>query len=156
MSRAEIQCQCTRCRFKHLESERVEKKRTDGVATDGITVTELLCPKCSCRNFYDLTPQVAWCWASGLIESGDVMPEANQDGGGAIQVATGPKAFLKGVLSVLGRHGMGSSDGRLLVPGVPEAEGPKAALAALDAWVAWAAKGNGKKYRYGVVFGGAA
>ena len=147
----DIQCQCTRCRFKHLGSERVEKKRAD----EG-SMTERLCPKCSCKSFYDLTPQVAWCWASGLIEAGDVLPAADADGGGAIQVATGPKAFLKTVLSALGRHGMGASDGRLLVPGVPEAKSSEAAIAALEDWVNWAAKGNGKKGRYGVVFGGAA
>lgn len=98
--------------------------------------------------------QVAWCWASGLIEIGDQAPGDSTDGGGAIVIATGPKSSLKGVLSAVARHGMGASAGKLLVPGVPEAGTQKDAADALSAWLSWCAKNNGKKHRDGVQFGG--
>lgn len=156
MSKTDIQCQCTRCRFKHMESDRVAKPRKDSCAGDVSTIQELVCPKCGCKSFYDLRPMVAWCWASGLIEFGEAMPADSADGSGAIQIATGPKCYLPTVLSVLARQGFGDSDGKLLVPGVPEADSQKAKGDALETWLAWCAKGNGKKGRYGVVFGGAA
>jgi hypothetical protein len=41
-------CQCTRCKKKHLESERKNKPRSDGFGTDSV------CPSCGCKSFYDL------------------------------------------------------------------------------------------------------
>lgn len=82
-------------------------------------------------------PQVAWCWASGLIEIGDKLPPDGPNGGGAIQIAAGPAAALKLRLEVLARHGKGASDGQLLVPGVPEADTQQEKGDALAAWLKW-------------------
>lgn len=143
----DIPVQCTRCRNRHMESERVgmQSKQIPGAK-------DMVCPRCSCKSYYDLRPQVAWCWASGLIEIGDEMPADSDDGSGAIPVAAGPKAFLKGALDAVARHGYGASSGKLLVPGVPEASSQKEACDALSKWLTWCAKGNGKKGRHGVVF----
>lgn len=133
----DIQVQCTRCRNKHMESERVAV-RTSRIGS------ELTCPRCGGRSYYDLTPQVAWTWASGLIEWGDEAPE------GSIVIAKGPKSSIKAVLEVVARHG--HERGVLLVPGVPEAENQRAGVEALDKWLAWCSKGNGNKHRHGVEF----
>ncbi len=82
-------------------------------------------------------PQVAWCWASGLIEIGDKLPADSPGGGGAIQIAAGPAAALKLRLELLARHGQGASNGMLLVPGVPEAETQQEKGDALSAWLKW-------------------
>lgn len=150
MSRISIPVQCTRCRNKHMESERGSKQRRSG-PDDGIAVYESVCPRCSCTSYYDLTPQVAWCWASGLIEIGDAMPVGSPDGSCAIEIARGPKYSLKGHLAVVARHGKGESAGKLLVPGVPEADGAiqDAKLDAFWTWLAWC---NKRKGRDGVVF----
>lgn len=142
----DIPVQCTRCRNKHMESERASKKRSDA---GGYVLSDLCCPRCGAKSFFDLRPQMAWCWASGLIEVGDAAPAESADGGGAIVIAEGPKAFLEGMLSVVARHGYGASAGKLLVPGVPEADGQQAKGDALAAWLAWCAKRNGKN---GVMF----
>ncbi len=148
----DIEVKCTRCRHQCMESQWVNKpSKTPGM-------THKVCPKCGCQSYYDMRPQVAWCWASGLIEIGDAMPDGKgmADGCGAILIASGPKSGLKVVLSVLARHGMGASHGKLLVPGVPEAGGQREAGDALIAWLAQCAKGNGHKGRYGVEFRSAA
>ncbi len=145
--RQDAPVQCCRCRNKHLESERpyVPKKGCQGV-------TQSVCPRCNCSNYFNMTPMLAWCWKSGLIEFGEVAPNDEADGSGCIVFASGPDAFLKGRVSVLARHGQGASAGKLLIPGVPEAEGKMAAVDALRAWVAWAAKGNGNRRSNGVTF----
>ena len=102
--------------------------------------TEKSCPRCGCKSYYDQSPQVAWCWATGMIESGDAMPTLDADGGGAIKVADGPKSELSLALNVLARHGY--ERGLLLVPGIPEAPGQKAAGDALEAWLKWCQKGG--------------
>jgi len=145
----DIPVKCSRCRHQCMESEWLDKpKRSSG----GISMTEKVCPKCGCKSYYDMRPQVAWCWASGLIEIGDTPPDDKADGSGAIVIADGPKSFLQGVVSVKARHGQGASAGKLLVPGVPEAESEQAAADALAAWLEWCAKSNGKKYSHGVTF----
>jgi len=128
-----------------MESDWLDKP----VKTSGsISMTEKVCPKCSCRSYYDMRPKVAWCWASGLIEIGDAVPDD------AIKIAGGPLSGLQVVLGAMARHGQGLSAGKLLVPGVPEADPGEegARLAALNIWLAFCAKGNDKKHRYGVVF----
>lgn len=137
-----IPVQCTRCRNKHQESDRVSK-RVDSM------LSELLCPCCSCKSYFDLRLQIAWCWVTGLIEIGDELPQDSPDGSGAIEIARGPKAFLKSRLEVLARHGMGASAGMLLVPGVPEADTPQKKADALAAWLAWC---GGRAGRDGVSF----
>jgi hypothetical protein len=131
-----------------MESEWQDKP----IKTTGISMSEKVCPKCSCKSFYDMRPQEAWCWASGLIEMGDKAPKDSADGSGAIVIASGPKYALHSVLSAVARWGKGASAGKLLVPGVPEAETMDEAARSLGAWLAWCAKGNGKKHRDGVVF----
>lgn len=126
--------QCTRCRNKHRESQRVQKPTTvKGLRSSTLQVTDSCCPRCGGKAFYDLTPQVAWCWATGLIEFGDQAPE------GAIEIATGPKCDLQAVINVKARHGIGPRR-HLLVPGVPEAEDGRAAGDALAAWLKWCAR----------------
>lgn len=115
----------------------------------GIQISDTVCPCCGCKTFYDLTPQVAWCWASGLIEIGDVLPPDNAGGGGAIEIARGPKYALKAQLEVVARHGKGQSRGLLLVPGVPEASSQKEKGDALAQWLGWC---NKRKSRDGVSF----
>lgn len=112
--------------------------------------TEGTCPRCGCKSYYDCTPQVAWCWASGLIEIGDAMPPDSPDGGGAIEIARGPKYALRAQLSVLARHGKSASAGMLLVPGVPEREDGKDKADALADWLAWC--GASRSTRDGVTF----
>ncbi|WP_353191973.1 hypothetical protein [Pandoraea pnomenusa] len=130
---------CTRCRFQHREAERVLKPRPRQ-STATLRVSDTCCPRCNCKSFYDMRPQVAWCWASGLIEIGDAAPANSADGRGPIVIATGPKYALKPFLDVVARHGKGESSGLLLVPGVPEAEDPLQAAGALRSWIDWCAK----------------
>jgi DNA-directed RNA polymerase subunit RPC12/RpoP len=139
---SDIPVQCTRCRNKHMESERKSVRRKNSIISD------LVCPRCGCKSFYDMRPQVAWCWASGLIEFGD----ENEVPDGAIVIARGTADRIKAVVGVLARRGYGASAGKLLVPGVPEAENGNAAVDALIAWRKWCAEGNGRKGRYGVKF----
>lgn len=71
----------------------------------------------------------AIAWASGLIEfiaEGEITP----DGAIVFAVSADPKSLITKV-SARARH---SYDGRLLVPGVPEAETPTQAIDALIAW----------------------
>lgn len=144
---SDIDVQCCRCRHRHKESERKH------VPHKGMSfATQSVCPRCKCTTYFDMTEWLAWCWASGLIEFGPVAPKDSDDGTGAIVIARGPRSNLKGVLEVLAREGRGASEGKLLVPGVPEAPDQKAAADALANWLVWCSKGNGRKFRYGVSF----
>ncbi len=143
---ADIPVRCCRCRYEHMESERLKKPSTTG---GGLSMSTLVCPKCSAQSFYDLREQVAWCWASGLIEIGDELPADGPDGGGAIEIARGPKFALKSQLQVVARAGMGASEGCMLVPGVPEVESQEAKAEALAAWLLWC---NKRAPRDGVTF----
>ncbi|OGB58479.1 MAG: hypothetical protein A2503_10140 [Burkholderiales bacterium RIFOXYD12_FULL_59_19] len=91
-------------------------------------------------------PVHAWAWQSGLIEFGREVPE------GAISFATGMDVPLRQRVDAVARHGQGKIEGKLLVPGVPEAETEKAKVETLYAWVNWCANANGKKGSNGVVF----
>lgn len=142
----DIRIKCTRCRHVCQSSEwiYVPSKRYGGC-------TESTCPRCGCKSFYDMTPQVAWCWANGVIEIGDELPANQPDGSGPIQIASGPKYALRVSIEAVARHGY--ERGVLLVPGVPEATDPTAAVDALQQWVDWCRR---YRKRHGVVFGGAA
>lgn len=138
---------CTRCRHAcTLGDWRDVPSKLKGF----ISCTEKACPRCGATSYYDCTLQVAWCWATGLIEVGDALPSDKPDGSGAIEIARGPMYALQGHLCAVARHGKGASAGRLLVPGVPEAEDQGAKVDALAAWLAWCGK---RKNRDGVVFG---
>ena len=91
-------------------------------------------------------PVHAWAWQSGLIEFGREVPE------GALSFAAGMDTPLRKRVAALARHGQGKSEGKLLVPGVPEAETELGQVDALIAWVDWCTKGNGEKESGGVVF----
>ena len=91
-------------------------------------------------------PMFAFAWASGLIEFGHDVPP------GALKFATGFDLQLRERVAVLARQGMGKSEGKLLVPGVPEAADDMASVDALIAWVDWCAKANGEPIANGVVF----
>jgi hypothetical protein len=138
---SDVDVQCTRCRNKHKESERQLQ-----VVGDGRWAR--VCPRCSCKSFFDIRPQVAWCWSSGLIETGneDALPE------GAILIANGPKAYLSGTIAALARIGCGANEGKFLIPGVPELDTQKAKSDALAKWLKWCARNNGHRGRHGVVF----
>ena len=141
---------CTRCRHEHAEADRISRPRPRR-STSEIQVSDSVCPRCGCKSFFDCTPQVAWCWASGLIEIGDFLPPDAADGGGAIEIARGPKYALKGQIQAVARHGKGAGAGQLLVPGIPEAESQEEKGNALSAWLAWCGK---SKRRNGVTFAG--
>jgi hypothetical protein len=81
-----------------------------------------------------LLPQkgIAIAWASGLIE---FIAAPKRCPAGAIVVARGDLAEIRKSTETRARHGY---DGTLLVPGVPEAETPDAALDALIKWRDWA------------------
>ena len=150
MARTNIPVKCTRCRNEHMESERRQVPRGKAGA---IAMSESVCPCCGCNSFYDCSPQVAWCWATGLIEIGDAMLADGRDGSGAIEIARGPKYALMGCLSEFARRGKGHSRGELLVPGVPEAETQETKGDALGAWLTWCGKSTrSRKGRDGVVF----
>ncbi|MHC3433667.1 hypothetical protein [Delftia lacustris] len=130
---------CTRCRNSHQLWQRPNKPH--GV---GSCLSTSVCPRCGGKSYYDCTPQVAWCWASGLIEIGNELP-----GPDAIEIARGPQYALQGAISAAARHGQGKSSGKLLVPGVPEATDQMAALEALQQWLTWRSR---SRSRDGVVF----
>ncbi|EGW0949157.1 host nuclease inhibitor protein [Salmonella enterica] len=64
----------------------------------------------------------AYCWASGLIEFGNTLPE------GALPIVTGNEKRVHDVVTVLARH---AYNGDLLVPGIPEAADQNEAREAL-------------------------
>lgn len=92
--------------------------------------------------------KVAWCWATGLIEFGDEVPE------NAVKIASGPDRALRELVQVVARHAKPRSDGQLLVPGVPEASSEDDAFEALSAWLGWCGKCHpkGHKRSFGVEF----
>lgn len=139
---------CTRCRHSMKHSDLVRGQRKSQAA-GAVVVFDRVCPRCGCRSYYDCTPLIAWCWASGLIEIGEAVPPDDPNGGGAIEVARGPSYALRSVLEVLARHGQGASAGQLLVPGVPEAGSQRDKGDALAKWLAWCGK---RKLRDGVTF----
>lgn len=140
MEEHDIPVQCCRCKHRHKESQRIGKPHKTDPA-----ITEMTCPRCGARSYYDRSPLVAWCWASGLIEFGEAVPA------GAIKIAHGPKAYLKGEIEVRARHGRGESAGKLLVPGIPEASDQQAAGYALQSFLDWGSKSRTAK-KNGVVF----
>ena len=123
---------CTRCHDIHPESVRSSHPRPHDCIP---LVSDTLCPRCGGTIFIKLKKQVAWCWASGLIEIGDAMPADGPDGAGAILIAEGPWDYLHMALGTFARHGQGESRDLLLVPGVPEAEDQQAKGDALEAWL---------------------
>lgn len=127
---SDILVKCTRCRHSCMLSDwvGVRSKRYVGC-------TELVCRNCGCKSYYDMHPQVVWCWANGVIEIGDAMPANSPDGGGAIKVAEGPKSELDLAIGILARHS--HTRGVFLVPGVPEAADGNAAVDALSSWLKW-------------------
>ncbi|EAA6526947.1 host nuclease inhibitor protein [Salmonella enterica subsp. enterica] len=64
----------------------------------------------------------AYCWASGLIEFGNTLPE------GALPIVTGNEKNVRDVVGVLARH---AYNGDLLVPGIPETANQNEAREAL-------------------------
>lgn len=82
-------------------------------------------------------PVTAWAWQSGLIEFGREVPE------GALSFATGMDRALRTIVGGLAREGQGKSQGKLLVPGVPEATTSHQQIDAFIAWVEGCAKSNG-------------
>ena len=85
----------------------------------------------------------AFCYATGLINFGDVVPK------GALPIARGPDADLRRFVNNFARHGYKTKKdalGRprkipgtdcLLVPGLPEAPDQPAAVDKLMDWLKW-------------------
>lgn len=96
--------------------------------TAGLDTTE------AARQVAESAELSAWCWRSGLIEIGDRVPT------GAIGLVRGPAGQLRKTLELMARHGQGASDGKLLVPGLPEAETEVAASDAVEAFLTWGRK----------------
>lgn len=64
----------------------------------------------------------AYCWASGLIEFGNTLPE------GALPIVTSNEKQVRDEVTVMARH---AYSGDLLVPGIPEAASQDEAREAL-------------------------
>jgi len=106
--------------------------------------------------YWEIVPDFsskAYAWRSGRIDIASPNAKAS-DINGAIPVASGPLRALRRSLSIVARHGRGDSDGVLLVPGVPEADGEDEKAAALREWINLCAKRNGQLQSHGVVFHG--
>ncbi|EAA6550995.1 host nuclease inhibitor protein [Salmonella enterica subsp. diarizonae] len=65
----------------------------------------------------------AYCWASGLIEFGNTLPE------GALPIVTGNEKQVHDEVTVMARH---AYNGDLLVPGIPEAADQNESREALE------------------------
>ncbi|WP_175682546.1 host nuclease inhibitor protein [Burkholderia cenocepacia] len=71
----------------------------------------------------------AYCWATGLIEFGDTVPD------GAIGIAYGARAAVDRLMGATAR--LAHDNKSLLVPGVPEASDEDAKGDALGVWLKW-------------------
>lgn len=124
---ADIPVQCCRCKNKHMHSER------DSVYDRKNGWSDSVCPRCGAKSYFDCSPLVAWCWASGRIDVGAEMPQNSADGSGAIQIASGPKSQLMLVLDMFAlRH---PTFGHA-VPGIDGAATQREAGDALAHWLA--------------------
>lgn len=144
------QVQCCRCKHKHRESDR-DSQPVRRKSVSSISISESVCPRCSCKSYYDITPWTAWCWKSGLIELGETAPAGAPDGAGAIVIARGPKSWLEAFVQGAARH---SREGphQLIVPGVPEAiAASEDALQALIDWLKWCGKSSKRWAKRGVI-----
>ncbi|EMF4471124.1 host nuclease inhibitor protein [Salmonella enterica] len=65
----------------------------------------------------------AYCWASGLIEFSNTLPE------GTLPIVTGNEKQVRDEVTVMARH---AYSGDLLVPGIPEAANQDEAREALE------------------------
>lgn len=72
---------------------------------------------------------VAYCWASGLIEFGESVPE------GAIPMISGDDQKVRELMDAVAR--IDHDNVTLLVPGVPEADDEDAKYAALQRFLDW-------------------
>ena len=73
----------------------------------------------------------AYVWASGVIQF-TTPKRRTRVPDGAIAIARGPNKRVRMACLVAARLGMGKSSGKLLGPGIPEAESQQEALAALS------------------------
>ena len=87
----------------------------------------------------------AYCWANGPIQIGKRVPE------NAIRICSGSRYRVTKLMVATARHGKGAWTGKLLVPGIPEAENQRAAGDALKAFIDWLKKG--RRFTPGISFG---
>ncbi len=80
----------------------------------------------------DMADTIAFCWASGLIQFGDQVPE------GAIEIARGDDQVVREILVTNSRHAYDNVS--LLVPGVPEAANQTEGGDALECFIRLLAK----------------
>ena len=142
--------QCTRCK-KHSDlSEWVDarSRKFSGM-------WERTCPHCSCRNFYDLTPHLAWVWSSGLVHSGERAPSAAECArslhGTCRVFARGPRADLEAIVRTLAPRGQDEHAFSHVIPGMMHAESSEAADAAFSDWMQQCLKD--RRYRSAVKHG---
>ena len=131
----DVDIKCCRCRHEHKESDRgeVPSKRI-------ARAYQSICPKCGAHSYFDMTPQVAYCWSTGEIEFGDEKAEES------IALATGPKCELKPFIASIARL---AYDGHtLLVPGLPEADELRTRLAAVHEFIEQIRKREGRNKRF--------
>lgn len=126
----DILVKCCRCKNQHRESERLSKP-SKKFSRMGLSVSQSVCPRCGATSYFDMRPMVAYCWASGLIEFGESIPD------GAIELAHGPKSEIETFFDTVSRHGYGASAGKLIVPGLPEAETMSRRLGAVLEFLKW-------------------
>lgn len=82
---------------------------------------------------------IAFCWASGLIQFGDQVPD------GAIEIARGDDQVVREIIEVTSRH---AYDGKSLpVPGIPEAKNQAEGIDALERFVRWIASHNSESFQ---------
>lgn len=134
---------CTRCKRigMHSELEDVYSKKYGGCY-------EKVCPKCSCRSYYDYSPWFAWCWPSGVIEMGSTPPADKPDGSGCIVFAGGPRCELEGVIRTVAQRDY--RDGTLLIPGTLNADADTVEI--VRAWIEQCELSNAKFAKRGVRF----
>jgi len=84
-----------------------------------------------------MKPYYAFCWATGLIQFGDQVPD------GAIALCHGARTTVVREVTVAARRGY---KGGLLVPGVVEASSQKLKGDALGVWLAWCGGGRSSRH----------
>lgn len=137
----DILVKCCRCKNQHRESERLSKP-SKKFSSKNLSVSQSVCPRCGAASYFDMRPMFAYCWSSGLIEFGESIPDS------AIELARGPKSEIKTFFEAVSRHGYGASDGKLIVPGLPEAETMSRRLGAVLEFLKWLGGKTGSLKRF--------
>lgn len=117
---------CTRCRYACTQSEWV-----DVPSKKFANATEGACPRCGCRSFFDMAPQVLWIFRDGLVQMGERMH--HEPDSGPLLIAAGPRCELELIMGMMAQR-VFERDG-WLVPNVGQAQAVREKLLAVDAWL---------------------